>query len=148
MNEMKEEKQGNSYTINNIDKVGNFNPNAKVVNDTVIIHVTVNVNVNFGGKKLSNMLHNAFANVPSSIKSLIRAHLLGIGAVSAVPCIFAAQPVVLIGVLEALALLFKDENALSIKYISKFLQIEQDNLSVQQAIEIARYESEQQEKQK
>lgn len=79
---------------------------------------------------------------------MIRTHLLGMGAVSAIPCIFAAQPVVLIGVLEGLALLFKDEDALSIKYISKFLQIEQDALSVQQAIEMARYESEQQEKEK
>lgn len=145
---MKEGKQGNTYTTNNIGTVGNFNPNAQVVNDTVIIHVTVNVNVNLGGKRLTQMLHDAFAKVPSSVKHLIRAHLFGMGAVSAVPCIFAAQPVVLIGVLEGLALLFKDENALSIKYISKFLQIEQDDLSVQQAIEMARYESEQQEKEK
>lgn len=148
MGKRKRNRQVVSQTTNYIQTVGNFNPSAQVVNDTTVIHVTLNVNVNFGAKGFTRLVHNVFAKIPLSVKTLIRAHLFGVGIAGATPFVFAGQPLVLLGVLEALALLFKDENAISIKYISKFLQIEQDNLTIPQAMEIAQYESEVQEKQK
>lgn len=148
MGKRKKNRQVVSQTTNYIQTVGNFNPSAHVVNDTTVIHVTINVNVGLGAKGFTRLVHNVFAKIPSSVKTLIRAHLFGVGIAGAVPYVFAGHPIFLLGVLQALALLYKDENAISIKYISKFLQIEQDNLTIPQAMEMAQYESGVQEKQK
>lgn len=148
MGKRKKNRQVVSQTTNYIQTVGNFNPSAQVVNDTTVIHVTINVNVGLGAKGFTRLVHKVFTKVPLSVKDMIRAHLFGVGIAGATSFVFAGQPLVLLGVLQALALLFKDENAISIKYISKFLQIEQDNLTIPQAMEIAQYESNVQEKKK
>lgn len=148
MGKKKKNRQVVSQTTNYIQTVGNFNPSAQMVNDTTVIHVTINVNVDFGAKGLSRMVHNVFAKVPLSIKNLIKTHIWGLGTASVASCVFAGQPIVLLGVLQVLSQLFRDENAISIKYISKILQIEQDNLTLSQAIEFAQYENELQEKDK
>ncbi len=50
---MKDGSQRCLHITNYIEKVGSYNPNAQVVNETTIIHVTINVNINIRGKRKS-----------------------------------------------------------------------------------------------
>lgn len=144
---MKKDKQVCSHTTNNIERVGSYNPNAKVVNETNIIHVTINLNINFGGKRIGHLLYKICTKIPFFIMRLINFHLVGAGvseATTSYSCMHTVFSSELIRMLQKLSSEFEDQNAISIKYVSQNLHIEQDGLTASQAIKMVEYESEHQ----
>lgn len=141
MNKMKEEKQGNSYTINNIEKVDNFNPNAKVVNENTTVNITVNLTLNFNGERMANLFRKICSKLHIPVKKLLQAHFDGEGDFGHRICMIETQPSVLVEVLHELSLSKEAEDEVSIRYSSMTLHFEQDNLTLSQAIKLAQYEN-------
>lgn len=140
MNEMKEEKQGNSYITNNIETVGNYNPNAQVVNENTTVNITVNLTLNFSGERMANLFRKICEKFHIPVKKLNQTHFDGDGTLGNSVCQLEAQPSVLVDLLHEFCQSIGDENAVSIRYSSKKLRFEQANLTLSQAIELVQYE--------
>lgn len=136
---------GNSYHETHVENVENFCPNATKVVNNHIRHVTVQINfrltIRLDGEAMSRLFQTLQSRYRLALGKLKNTRFDGEGNPDVQICRLEGTPA---GVADALRFIREslgDEAVTAVRYISKKTGFDRGNLTLQQATQIAEYES-------